>query len=123
VLALGVLGAAVLLAAASATAGKVINVKSKVTISSGEGTEFTGTVTAGNRKCKAGRTVKLVKQPYLPSETDRVVGIARTNGAGNWQMRGSFMAGIYHPRVTSSTVHTASAVFHCLGDMGVSARF
>ena len=107
-LALSLLGAAALIVPGPATAGKVTQVKSNVTITSGEGTEFTGKVTAGNKKCRKGRLVKLVNEPYSSAEKDKVVGTAKTNSAGNWEIRGSFMAGIYHAQVNSSYVHSGS---------------
>jgi hypothetical protein len=101
-LVLGVLGAALLPGAGPAIAGKVTKVKSTVTITSGEGAEFKGKVTAGNKKCRAGRKVKLFMEPYSGTE-DELVGSATTNGAGNWEMKGSFMAGMYHAQVSAST--------------------
>jgi hypothetical protein len=119
-LALSVVGASVLLAG-SATAAKVTNVKSKVTITSGEATEFTGKVTAGNKKCVRGRKVKLFMEPS--GAKDELVGIAMTNSAGNWEMKGRFLAGIYHAQVTGSNVDSPSATYHCLPDVGLSLRF
>jgi hypothetical protein len=118
----GVLAAIVLVGVGSATAAKVTNVKSTVTIKSGEGTEFTGKVSTAQKKCRSGRKVKLIMEPYSGGE-DELVGTAKTDASGAWKMKGSFMAGIYHAEVTSSTVHTGSGAFHCLGDVGLSARF
>jgi hypothetical protein len=118
----GVLAAIVLAGVGSATAAKVTNVKSTVTIKSGEGTEFTGKVSAAQKKCRVGRKVKLIMEPYSGGE-DELVGTAKTDASGAWEMKGSFMAGIYHAEVTSSFVHSGSETFHCLGKVGLSARF
>lgn len=120
--ALGVLAATAVVAAGPASAGKVVNVKSTVTIKSGEGSEFTGKVTTAQKKCRSGRTVKLFIEPYS-GEKDELVGTARTNAAGLWEIKGSFMAGIYHAQVTGSYAHTGSETFHCQIDLSVSARF
>jgi hypothetical protein len=121
-LVLGVLGAALLPGAGPAIAGNVTKVKSTVTITSGEGAEFKGKVTAGNKKCRAGRKVKLFMEPYSGA-ADELVGSATTNSAGNWEMKGSFMAGMYHAQVNASTVHSGSTTIRCLVDLSVSARF
>ena len=120
--ALGVLAAIAMGAVGSATAAKVTSVKSTVTIESGEGTEFTGKVTSAQKKCRSGRRVKLVMEPYSGTK-DEVVGTTRTNSAGQWEIKGSFAAGIYHAQVTSSYVHTASQTFHCQIDRSISAKF
>ena len=120
--ALGALMTIALMAVGPATAAKVTNVKSTVTIKSGEGSEFTGKVTSAQTRCRAGRKVKLVMEPYSGAK-DEVVGTTRTNSAGEWELKGSFMTGIYHAEVTSSYVHTASETFHCRVDLSVSAQF
>lgn len=116
------LGLLAVVAVGPATAAKVVNVKSTVTIKSGEGSEFTGKVTSAQKKCRSGRTVKLFMEPYS-GEKDELVGTARTNAAGLWEIKGSFMAGIYHAQVTSSYAHTGSETIHCQIDLSVSARF
>jgi len=119
---LGVLAALVLVAVGPATAAKVTNVKSTVTIKSGEGTEFTGKVTSTQKKCRSKRKVKLVMEPYSGGE-DEVVDTAKTDATGAWEMHGSYMAGIYHAEVTSSFVRTDSGSLHCLVAIGVSHRY
>ena len=119
-LALGVLSAALLPAAGTATAGKVINAKSTVTISSGAGTVFTGTVSSSQKKCKADRSVKLF---YEVGGNDKVIDITKTNSSGNWGMHGRFAAGMYHAQVGGTTIHTPRVDIHCLGDVSISARF
>jgi hypothetical protein len=116
------LAAFALIGAGSATAGKVKNVKSTVTIKSGEGTEFTGKVSAAQKACTRGRKVKLLMEPYSGG-SDELVGTAKTDVTGAWEMKGSFMAGVYHAEVTSSFVHSGSDTFHCLARVGLSARF
>ena len=121
-LALGVLSVIALAGVGAASGAKVVNVKSTVTIKSGEGAEFTGKVNAAQKKCKAKRKVKLFMEPYS-GEDDELVGTAKTNASGEWSIQGSFIAGIYHAQVISSFVHTGSGDFHCLGYIGMSARF
>lgn len=100
----------------------VEKVKSTVTIKSGEGTEFTGKVTAAQKKCRAGRKVKLFMEPYSGA-ADELVGTAKTNASGAWRIEGSFLAGIYHAQVSASTVHTVHDTFRCQVDLSVSARY
>jgi hypothetical protein len=38
-------------------------------------------------------------------------------------MPGGYMAGIYHAEVTGTYVDTDSAVYHCLGKVGITHRF
>jgi hypothetical protein len=121
VLALSALGAAAMVPAGHALAGNVTTVKSSVTITSGEGTEFKGTVTTGNKKCRGERKVKLFMES--PSGEDEVVDIATTNSAGNWEMRGSFNAGTYHAQVSGRTIHSGTHTIKCLGDLSISSRF
>jgi hypothetical protein len=114
------LGAIVLLAIGTAAAS-THSYKSTVTITSGEGTEFTGKVTASNKKCRAGRTLKLYYDPV--GGTTSVVGAARTDASGDWDMKGTFTAGDYQAKVTAKTVHSEPIVLHCGGDVTVQARF
>jgi hypothetical protein len=100
----------------------VEKVKSTVTIKSGKGTEFTGNVKAAQKKCRAGRKVKLFMEPYSGG-ADELVGTAKTNSSGAWRMEGSFLAGIYHAKVTAATVDDGDDTFRCLVDISVSARY
>lgn len=100
----------------------VTKVKSTVTIKSGEGTEFTGKVTAAQKKCRAGRKVRLFMEPYSGG-ADELVGTARTNSSGAWKIEGSFMAGIYHAQVAATTVHDGDDTFRCQVDLSVSAQY
>jgi hypothetical protein len=121
-----VLSAAVLalLALAGSATGRAhaTDVKSTVTIKSGKGTEFTGKVNAAQKKCRAGRKVKLFMEPYSGG-ADELVGAAKTNSSGVWTMEGSFLAGVYHAEVTAATVHAGDDTFHCRVDVSMSARF
>jgi hypothetical protein len=119
VLALLALGAGSLAAVAAASVTKV---KSTVTITSGEGSEFTGKVKAGQKECRSGRRVKLFMEPYS-GEDDELVGTAKTNAAGVWTIEGSFMAGIYHAEVVGRAVHDDGDTFRCQVDLSVSARY
>jgi hypothetical protein len=71
--ALATLAAFALMAVGPATAAKVTNVKSTVTIKSGEGAKFTGKVTSAQKKCRSGRKVKLFMEPYSGGR-DKLVG-------------------------------------------------
>ena len=117
-----VLAAFALAVVGSATATKVTNVKSTVTIKSGEGSKFTGKVSAAQKACTRGRKVKLLMEPYSGGK-DELVGTAKTNSSGTWELRGNFMAGVYHAEVTSSFVHTDSATLNCRFDISVSAKY
>jgi hypothetical protein len=120
--ALGALAAIVLVAVGPATGAKVTNVKSTVTIKSGEGTGFTGKVTSAQKKCRSGRRVNLLMTPYSGGK-DKLVGTAKTKPTGVWEMEGSFIAGIYHAEAASSFFHTDSGTFHCVISVGLSARY
>jgi hypothetical protein len=120
--ALGALAAVALAAVGPATAAKVTNVKSTVTIKSGEGSEFTGKVSSAQKACRRGRKVKLLRESDSGGK-DELVGTDKTDATGAWEIKGSFMAGMYHAEVTSSYVHSGSDTFHCLARVGFTARF
>jgi hypothetical protein len=120
--ALGALAAIALVAVGPATATKVTKVKSTVTIKLGEGAKFTGKVSAGQKSCRSKRKVELFMEPYSGDE-DELVGTARTDSTGAWQIKGSFMAGIYHAEVKSRFVNTDAVILHCLFAVGMSARY
>jgi len=123
VLVLSAIGLALLFVAGSASGhAHVTKVKSTVTIKSGEGTKFTGKVSAAQKRCRAGRKVKLFMEPYSGG-ADELVETAKTNSSGAWKMEGSFLAGIYHAQVAGTTVHAGDDTFRCLVDVSVSARF
>ena len=119
---LGVLAAIALVAVGPATATKVTNVKSTVTIKSGEGSKFTGKVSSAQKACTRGRKVKLLMEPYSGGK-DELVGTTKTKSNGIWNLTGSFMAGVYHAEVTSSVVRTDSGTLNCRFDISVSARY
>lgn len=116
-----VAAAALMLSAASASAA----IKSTVTITSGEGTEFTGKVTSPKAKCRAGRTVKL----YRDNESSRaayaytVVDTAKTDRMGNWTMEGSFIAGVFYARVLPMLIHLNGMTYRCAGDVSLRQHF
>jgi hypothetical protein len=110
--------AAVALWAAPATAA----VKSTVTISSGEGSEFTGKVTSPKQRCRAGRTVKLFREDDSGDET-KLAGTAKTSKAGLWTMDGSFLAGVYFARVLPALFHVNGMPLRCAGDLSIHQRF
>lgn len=116
------LAAFALAAVGPASAARVTNVKSTVTIKSGEGSKFTGKVAAAQRRCRSGRKVKLFMEPYSGGR-DELVGTAKTNSSGIWELKGSFMAGIYHAEVTSSVVHAGDDTLNCRFDISVSAKY
>lgn len=123
VLALSAIGLTALVVAGSAIGhAHVTKVKSTVTIKSGKGTEFTGKVSAAQKKCRSGRKVRLFMEPYSGGK-DELVGTAKTNASGVWRMEGSFLAGIYHAQVTGTTVDAGDDTFRCLVDLSASARY
>jgi len=117
-----VLAACALAATGPASAAKVTKVRSTVTIRSGEGSEFTGKVSSAQKRCRSGRKVKLFMEPYSGGK-DELVGSAKTDSNGIWELKGSFMAGIYHAEVTSSFVHAGSETLSCSFDISVSAKY
>ena len=106
--------AAISWAVAPATA--TVTVKSTVTITSGEGSQFTGKVGSPKKRCRAGRTVKLYRE-------DTVVGTAKTDKAGTWEMDGSFLAGVYHARVLPLLVHINGMAVRCAVDLSMRQHF
>ncbi|HMI81637.1 MAG TPA: hypothetical protein VK480_07600 [Solirubrobacterales bacterium] len=96
-----------------------------MTITSGEGTEFTGKVTSPKAKCRAGRTVKL----YRDNESSRaayaytVVDTAKTDRMGNWTMEGSFIAGVFYARVLPMLIHLNGMTYRCAGDVSLRQHF
>jgi len=110
--------AAALLLAAPASAA----IKSTVTITSGEGTEFTGKVTSPKAKCRAGRTVKLFREDDSGEEST-LEGTARTNKSGAWAMEGSFIAGVFYARVLPAIFHVNGMTIRCAGDVSLRQHF
>ena len=100
----------------------ITQVKSTVTIKSGEGAEFTGKVSAAQKSCRSGRKVMLFMEPYSGGK-DELVGVAKASASGAWEMEGSFLAGIYYAKVTGTTIHDGDDTLRCLADLSVSARF
>lgn len=113
-----VVAAVVALSAAPASAA----IKSTVTITSGEGSEFTGKVTSPKAKCRAGRTVKLFREDDSGGGPD-LVGTARTNKSGAWAMEGSFIAGVFYARVLPALIHVNGMAYRCAGDVSLRQHF
>lgn len=107
---------------AGSAAGAVTTVKTTVTITSGEGTEFTGKVSSPKKQCRDDRKVTLYMKPYDGS-ADTAVGSDKTDASGAWSMEGSFVAGIYYARVASAVVHINGSAFRCAYAWTMPARF
>lgn len=118
--ALGVLGAVLLVSVAFAS---VSSVKSTVTITSGEGAEFTGKVSATKKKCRANRTVKLYTEAGSARMGDVLVDTAKTNASGVWSMDGSFIAGVYYAQVMALLVNVDGTMYRCAGDLSLRMHY
>jgi hypothetical protein len=94
-------------------AAAVKTVKTTVKITSGEGTEFRGKVSSPMKRCRAGRTVKLYGEPDSARATGTLVGTAKTNASGVWELEGSFLAGVYYARVASLLFHMHGQAYRC----------
>jgi hypothetical protein len=104
--------------------GAVKTVKSSVTITSGNGSEFKGKVSSSQKACRANRRVTLFKEPYAgEGNEDEAVGTDKTNASGAWSMQGSFIAGLYYARVASVLVHVNGRPIRCSFDVNMAARF
>jgi len=102
----------------------VPTVKTTVTITSGEGTEFKGKVSSPKKQCRANRAVKLyMKAGSAARATDPVVGTDKTDASGAWDIEGSFIAAIYYARVASVLVHANGSEFRCAYAWTMPARF
>jgi hypothetical protein len=109
---------------AGSAAGAVRTVKSTVTITSGNGSEFKGKVSSPQKACRANRKVTLFKEPYAgEGDEDEAVGTDKTNASGAWSMQGSFIAGLYYARVASVLVHVNGQPIRCSFDVNMAARF
>jgi hypothetical protein len=105
-------------------AGAVKTVKSTVTITSGNGSEFKGKVSSPQKACRANRKVTLFKEPYAgEGDEDEAVGTDKTNASGAWAMQGSFIAGLYYARVASVLVHVNGQPIRCSFDVNMATRF
>jgi hypothetical protein len=113
-----------------ATASKATNVKSTVTITSGEGSKFAGKVTSSQKKCRAGRTVKLYYEAGSTSRGrdplaggDPLAGTTTTLANGEWVMNGAFFAAVYYAQVLAMVVHVNGATYHCGVDLSVRMHY
>ena len=120
VLALVALGAASLFAVSAL--GAVKTVKSTVTITSGEGSEFKGKVSSSKKQCRENRKVTLYMKPY-GGGADVAVASDKTDGSGAWSMEGSFLAGVYYARVASAVIHANGIPIRCAYDWTMPARY
>ena len=102
----------------SATAGDD-TVKSKVKITEGGATHFEGTVTSKKSKCEKGRKVSLSYQDGGPYKRGEVIDSDRTDADGDWELNGSFQAGLYQAKVTEKQKGDLS----CLADKTVRLQF
>ncbi len=113
VVGLAMLGA--MLLGTSPASAAVKTVKTTVKITLGEGAEFRGKVSSSVKRCRAGRTVKLYRETDSARATgDTLVGTAKTNASGVWDLEGSFLAGIYYARVASLLFHMNGQAYRCL---------
>jgi hypothetical protein len=93
-------------------------VKSTVSITSGEGTRFEGTVTSSNAKCEQSRQVSLVYDT-----AGQTVGTTKTNADGNWEIEGSFTAGMYHAEVAPKSLKAKRPHKKCKGAESPSRQY
>jgi hypothetical protein len=104
----------VMLLGTSPASAAVKTVKTTVKITLGEGAEFRGKVSSSMKQCRAGRTVKLYREVDSARATgDALVGTAKTNASGVWDLEGSFLAGIYYARVASFLFHMHGQAYRC----------
>jgi hypothetical protein len=120
VLALVAVGVASLFVGSAVSA--VTTVKSTVTITSGEGTGFTGKVSSPKKACRDDRKVKLYMKSYSGG-ADSLVGSDVTDASGAWSIEGSFVAGIYYARVASVLVHASGVPIRCAYDWTMPKRY
>jgi hypothetical protein len=97
-------------------------VESTVTITSGEGSEFTGKVFSPKQRCRAARTVKLFREDDSGDE-DSLAGTAKTGKTGAWMMDGSFVVGVYFARVLPAIFHVNGMAIRCAGDISIRQHF
>jgi hypothetical protein len=119
---LGLVAVGLALLFAGSAAATVKTVKSTVTITSGEGSEFKGKVSSSKKACRDDRKVTLYMKPY-GGGADTAVGSDKTDASGAWSIEGSFLAGIYYARVASTLVHASGVPIRCAYDWTMPARF
>lgn len=122
-LALAVIAVAIVLPAGLAM-GAVKTVKSTVTITSGNGSEFKGKVSSTQKACRANRKVTLFKKPYSYEEGEtEAVGADKADAGGHWAIPGSFIAGLYYARVANVLVHVNGEPIRCSVDLSMTMRY
>lgn len=102
--------------------GSVTTAKSTVTITSGKGSEFRGRVISAKKQCRANRKVTLFRKSdaggsYSAVDTDK------TDAAGNWEMEGSFLAGMYYARVSTALIHANGIPIRCGSAVNLAMHF
>ena len=112
----------VVAAAMVVPAAAMAAVKSTVTITSGEGSEFAGKITSPQQRCERGRTIKLLREDDS-GEGDSLVGTAKTDKAGRWELDGSFLAGVYLVRVLPAVFYVHGMAIRCAGDRSLRQHF
>jgi len=108
------------LAAPTFAHGAANSAKTKVKITEGGPTLFAGKVSSKEAKCEKRRKVTLHYEfggPY--GRAGDVVGTARTDASGAWEIEGSFVAGLYYASVTEKT----RGDFLCKAGRGLQAQF
>ena len=98
-LAVGTLAAVALFAGAGVGVGGTDSVKSKVKISEGGPDRFEGKVSSNEPKCEKKRKVSLHYEFDGPYKRGEVLGTDKTDADGDWELDGSFMAGLYYVTV------------------------
>ncbi len=93
--------------------------KTKVKITDGGPTRFEGKVTSKEDKCEKGRKVTLHYDFGGPYKGGDVVGTAKTNASGAWEIDGTFVAGLYYASVAEKT----RGGFLCKAGRGIQAQF
>jgi hypothetical protein len=76
---------------------------------SNEGTKFEGYVKSDSPKCVKGRKVSL----FYDTGGGQNVGTTKSNADGNWEIPGSFTAGLYHVEVAQKTIKTKRSKIKC----------
>ena len=118
--AIGALVAVALCAIAGVSAGLADDtVKSKVKITEGGPNHFEGKVTSREEKCEKGRKVSLQYEYGGPYRRGQVLDSDRTDADGDWELDGSFQAGLYQASVKKKTKGDLT----CRGDRSIRMQF
>ncbi len=101
--AVGTLATVALFAGAGVVVGGTDSVKSKVKITEGGPDLFAGKVSSNEPKCEKKRKVSLHYEFDGPYKRGEVLGTDKTDADGNWELDGSFVAGLYYAAVKEKT--------------------